>query len=169
MKEKMDFCPPISKILSYSNGANLFLGSIAARSPLILIQNDIDVVVSIISPIVQLSPLPSHIQRFAFYLDDVPTADITQFFMTSSKKIYQAILHGKNVLVHCHAGISRSTSLVVAYILYCMKFYPRAVPKINKIPSYSQNILKLIREARSCVHPNSGFMQQLLAFEKSLL
>ena len=69
--------------------------------------------------------------------------------------INDAIEHGGNVLVHCYAGISRSTSIVIAYLMK------------NKKMSFNK-ALELIKEKRGKIQPNSGFVLQLKAYEKEL-
>lgn len=57
--------------------------------------------------------------------------------------------------MHCWAGISRSTSCIIAYMMleYGMSL---------------TNSLNFIRKSRSIVNPNPGFIKQLQEFEKKL-
>lgn len=59
------------------------------------------------------------------------------------------------VLVHCNLGISRSTSLVLAYL---MKTYNATV----------YEAVRFLRHRRPIVCPNLGFLQQLIDFETDL-
>ena len=57
------------------------------------------------------------------------------------------------VLVHCYAGVSRSSSFVIAYVI--QKFimgYDDAKEKVKK--------------RRSCIHPGDGFVHQLKNYAK---
>ncbi|NXY51913.1 DUS15 phosphatase, partial [Ceuthmochares aereus] len=65
--------------------------------------------------------------------------------------IHQCRLHGGNCLVHCLAGISRSTTVVVAYIM--------AVTELS-----FQEVLEAVRTIRPVANPNPGFRQQLAEF-----
>ena len=56
-----------------------------------------------------------------------------------------------NILIHCGAGISRSSSIVIAYLIYS-----------KKIP-YSDAV-KIVKEKRSIVKPNQGFEKILRNF-----
>lgn len=59
-----------------------------------------------------------------------------------------------NILVHCRAGISRSVTIVIAYL-------------VSEFDMTVQEALQHIRKIRPCAHPNSGFMKQLIAYQKS--
>ena len=104
-------------------------------------------------------------------VDDSEFAKLTPFFDDIADKIEVHRLQGGKTLVHCAAGeltflcfsltlpltgISRSTSLVLAYLI---KYQRRTL----------KNAYLFTRHKRSCVCPNSGFWKQLIAFERSLL
>ncbi|KAG0416073.1 hypothetical protein HPB47_006749, partial [Ixodes persulcatus] len=55
---------------------------------------------------------------------------------------------GSKVLVHCKMGISRSASVVIAYV---MKAYDLDLDQA----------LEFVKRRRSCIKPNSGFLKQL--------
>ena len=52
-----------------------------------------------------------------FKASDNSAQDIKKYFVDAIDFIHNARLNGGNVLVHCLAGISRSTTLVIAYIM----------------------------------------------------
>ena len=60
------------------------------------------------------------------------------------------------ILVHCAAGASRSASIVIAYVMW------------NKKMTYS-DAFDFVRNKRSIVYPNPGFIEQLKLFEKELI
>jgi len=60
---------------------------------------------------------------------------------------------GGKVLVHCQAGVSRSPTLVVAYL---MALYGRPL----------MDTFQLVKQRRQIVAPNFNFMGQLLDFEQ---
>ncbi|XP_028409928.1 dual specificity protein phosphatase 22-B-like [Dendronephthya gigantea] len=86
--------------------------------------------------------------------EDFSGQDLTPFFKDSAVFIHKARCEGGNVLVHCLAGISRSTTLTVAYIM--------AVTDMEWT-----EILKSVKCSRSVVDPNPGFKRQLNEFGKS--
>ena len=71
------------------------------------------------------------------------------------KKALLYIDESKCVYVHCHAGISRSASVVIAYIMW-------------KNQIQFELARKLVSIKRPSIFPNPGFKTQLLAFEKLL-
>jgi protein-tyrosine phosphatase len=80
-------------------------------------------------------------------LYDSEYTKITKYFPESNEFIEQGNITGK-ILVHCGAGMSRSVSLVLAYLI-----------KHKSLP-FSE-ALKLVKEKRSIAQPNSGFEKQL--------
>ena len=59
------------------------------------------------------------------------------------------------VLVHCMAGVSRSATIVIAYLMY------KKGMKYEEAYAY-------VKERRKIIHPNSGFKRQLMNYEKEL-
>jgi protein-tyrosine phosphatase len=59
------------------------------------------------------------------------------------------------VLIHCAAGVSRSTSLLIAYMMH-------------KYQCSLENCLRHIMKLRPCVMPNKGFIKQLKEFAEDL-
>eukprot|EP01015_Nassula_variabilis_P017222 TRINITY_DN2697_c0_g1_i10.p2 TRINITY_DN2697_c0_g1~~TRINITY_DN2697_c0_g1_i10.p2 ORF type:complete len:147 (-),score=43.27 TRINITY_DN2697_c0_g1_i10:135-575(-) len=58
-----------------------------------------------------------------------------------------------NVLVHCAAGVSRSPTIVIMYL----------VKKQNMTVGEA---FSFVQAKRSCIQPNKGFLEQLQKFEK---
>ncbi|KAF1823143.1 phosphatases II [Dissoconium aciculare CBS 342.82] len=59
------------------------------------------------------------------------------------------------VFVHCAMGVSRSATIVCAYLMWEGK-------------CSTKEALEQLREGRSCCRPNDGFMKQLEVYEKIL-
>ena len=70
--------------------------------------------------------------------------------------IEKARASGHACLVHCRNGMSRSTTICIAYL---MKYYQ--MPLLEAF--------NFIRERRPCTSPNPGFMRQLAVYEKEWL
>ncbi|XP_074998680.1 dual specificity protein phosphatase 22 isoform X3 [Calonectris borealis] len=84
---------------------------------------------------------------------DSPSQNLARHFRESIKFIHECRLTGEGCLVHCLAGVSRSVTLVVAYIMTITDFG-------------WEDALSVVRAARSCANPNMGFQRQLQDFEK---
>jgi hypothetical protein len=63
--------------------------------------------------------------------------------------------HYGSVLVHCHRGISRSASIVIAYLM-----------KYNDFTC--AEAIDFVKSCRPIIQPNETFLAQLLEFEKRL-
>ncbi|XP_028967543.1 dual specificity phosphatase 28-like [Galendromus occidentalis] len=87
-----------------------------------------------------------------FPLFDLPTEDIKKFFHSAADLLNQKIKSGGKVVVHCFAGKSRSTSIVLAYLMK------------HRGMSLREAFL-YVRDRRSIAEPNLGFFRQLIEFE----
>ncbi|THH05688.1 hypothetical protein EW146_g9835 [Bondarzewia mesenterica] len=92
--------------------------------------------------------------RHQILLDDTEDADILQHLISSITFIEGELEKERGVLVHCQAGMSRSATIVAAYLMY------------------SQNIdvaaaLEIIKQARPNIQPNDGFLRQLEIFHQA--
>ncbi|XP_042381231.1 dual specificity protein phosphatase 1-like [Zingiber officinale] len=86
---------------------------------------------------------------------DTPGTELDKHFDECFNFIDEARSSGGSVLVHCFAGMSRSVTIVLAYLM-----------KKNHITL--REALSLVRGKRPRVAPNHGFLTQLENFEKSL-
>ncbi|XP_053570639.1 dual specificity protein phosphatase 22 [Bombina bombina] len=84
---------------------------------------------------------------------DSPNQNLIQHFKESTGFIHECRLKGEGCLVHCLAGVSRSVTLVVAYVM--------AVTNLGW-----DDALSAVRGARTCANPNMGFQKQLEDFGK---
>jgi len=88
------------------------------------------------------------------HISDEYKSNLIQAFEECAQFIDEGRSNG-NVFVHCAAGISRSTTVVVAYLL--LRSY-------SKTP---EEALQFIRQSRSFVAPNGGFWNQLKVFHEA--
>lgn len=79
---------------------------------------------------------------------DLYDYDMAQHFEEAYEFIDRHLKAQHNTLVHCHAGVSRSVTIVVAYF---MKKYSWTVDQA----------LSFIRSKRPRAKPNESFMKQL--------
>ncbi|XP_077439513.1 dual specificity protein phosphatase 22-B-like [Vanacampus margaritifer] len=82
--------------------------------------------------------------------------NLIRFFRESIVFIHNCRLKREACLVHCVAGVSRSVTLVVAYIM--------TVTGRGWVES-----LAAVRAARPCAAPNLGFLRQLDEFQNTQL
>ncbi|XP_062280020.1 dual specificity protein phosphatase 22-B-like isoform X2 [Scomber scombrus] len=82
--------------------------------------------------------------------------NLMQYFRDSIMFIHESRMKGEGCLVHCVAGVSRSVTLVVVYIM--------TVTGRGWVES-----LAAVRAARPCAGPNLGFLRQLEEFENTEL
>lgn len=82
-------------------------------------------------------------------LMDCKTENISQYFDECIKFIDECINNNGKILIHCSQGISRSPTIVIAYL-------------INKYAKNYSDIYQYIKEKRKIVEPNEGFKKQLL-------
>lgn len=87
-------------------------------------------------------------------LNDVPTQPIEKALKYASDAILDAISKKRTVFVHCAAGISRSSSIVIYTI---MKLYQWSFEK-----SY-----RFVKNMRPQIRPNPGFVDQLIKMSQS--
>lgn len=95
---------------------------------------------------------PNYFEYMCITIEDIECADIAQYFTQTNAFIDNGLQYGFGVLVHCAAGVSRSATIVLAYMMHKLK--------LNCADAF-----KILQHDRSCVCPNKGFMIQLNANE----
>eukprot|EP01083_Nonionella_stella_P019578 54361_1 len=90
----------------------------------------------------------THIQK-----SDLPHVSLWKELGRSAEIIHRARLGGGAIYVHCQAGISRSSTLTLAYVMSYlgMTFLEAAA---------------FLERRRGCARPNPGFQAQLIEFGK---
>jgi dual specificity phosphatase 12 len=84
---------------------------------------------------------------------DSEEQNLLSHFDTTYKFINEGIMQGQGVVVACEAGISRSCTIVAAYLM-----------KENDLDAY--DALDMIKKQRKLAHPNPGFFEQLQLYER---
>ncbi|KAK7197444.1 phopshatase [Novymonas esmeraldas] len=137
------------KVLDY-----LFLGSLRTAQT-VTVYHDLDIgyvltvgrdLETVIEPWMQQLVLP---------VDDFPEQAMEPVFESAFSFIDDARSHKKGVLIHCFAGLSRSVTIAVAYLMH--------LKNITR-----DEALALVRLARPAARPNDGFLRELSTYEESL-
>lgn len=92
--------------------------------------------------------------KYQINVDDSANEDVLVHFLPSISFIQNELDKGRGVLVHCGAGISRSATIIAAYLMYSLKLDP-------------ESAIDMIRTVRPIVEPNEGFMEQLKVFHRA--
>lgn len=133
---------------------NLFLGGIAAaRQTQLLADQGLCAVVCCVRELEFLtSDFHSGFEYYRVDVEDMSREPIELFWPEATEFIHSWLQQGKPVLVHCRAGVSRSGSTVLAYLV-AQRGYSL------------HDAFRLVRNRRPVVTPNLGFMEKLSEFE----
>ncbi|CDW77446.1 dual specificity protein phosphatase 1 [Stylonychia lemnae] len=133
---------------------NLYLSGIEPTFQLHYLQKEniksILTVANLIEPM-----FPDDFEYKIIDIDDNASCNLLQHFDECIDFIDTRIAEGKNVLVHCAVGVSRSASVVIAYVM-------------KKKGLTRDEAMAFVRKSRPAIYPNSGFREQLLKFQEAL-
>ena len=140
---------------SHDNRANndneekhLYLGGLSATRDLEMLHvHNITAVISVTDACI---PQYEGIQYYRFAIRDSVDENLLAILEETCSVIDENLKSG-SVLVHCNFGVSRSGSVVVAY-------------KGRREQLTLDDALAQLKEDRSCVCPNDGFLKQLRDF-----
>ncbi|KAL9904697.1 dual specificity protein phosphatase 19 [Glossina fuscipes] len=131
----------------------LYLGSQDSVNKETLLNHNITNVLSIGIEVSSLDLIKNIAKLFVPCLDLPETLLVDAVFSKSFDFIEECRLNGGKILIHCNAGISRSPSVVIAYLMHYrgMDF---------------QTAYKYVKTKRPCIQPNEGFLIQLKNYNK---
>merc|ERR1712100_670546 len=94
---------------------------------------------------------------------DESTTDLSAHFLEAHAFMADALSQpsGK-LLVHCAAGVSRSATMVISFLMR------HGLDGSGAVPSTLKEAYSHVLECRPVVSPNTGFFEQLLTFDESL-
>mmetsp|Transcript_9394 Transcript_9394/g.27923 ORF Transcript_9394/g.27923 Transcript_9394/m.27923 type:complete len:358 (+) Transcript_9394:125-1198(+) len=99
------------------------------------------------------SEFSPQVEYYRVDVEDISREPIEMFFAEATEFIHSWISREQPVLVHCRAGVSRSASIVIAYLM--------------TYQGYSlHDAFFLVRSHRSIITPNIGFMEKLGDYEE---
>lgn len=88
---------------------------------------------------------------------DNPTSNLLDHFEYTCAFIHKQVISKQGrVLVHCQAGVSRSATICMAYLI---KYH-----KLSFIAAYG-----VVKAAREIICPNTGFLDQLMKWEAQVV
>uniref|UniRef100_W5K7E7 Dual specificity phosphatase 22a n=1 Tax=Astyanax mexicanus TaxID=7994 RepID=W5K7E7_ASTMX len=97
-------------------------------------------------------PVLEDMTYLCIHAADASNQNLLQHFKECIRFIHECRLNGGACLVHCLAGVSRSTTMVVAYLM--------------TVTNYGwEDCLSAVKAVRSFVGPNYGFQQQLQQYQ----
>jgi dual specificity phosphatase 12 len=138
--------------------AGVWLGSQAALDPL-LEAKDIGLVITAITEYeLRMYDICERVGNRPWIwipMDDDEDGDIIRFFSASNTAIEFALAAGKEVLIHCAAGVSRSATLAIAYLMWKQDIDHKAAHK-------------LVVAKRPFINPNDAFCAQLELYDEIL-
>ncbi|KAI6207572.1 hypothetical protein M3Y96_00023200 [Aphelenchoides besseyi] len=88
-------------------------------------------------------------------IDDNPYAHLDHYFDMVADKINAIRERGGRTLVHCMAGVSRSASLCIVYLI--------KYERMTLLQAYHY-----VKAARPIIRPNVGFFKQMVEYERKL-
>jgi predicted protein tyrosine phosphatase len=137
----------------------IWLGSLqAAENADWLGQEKITHIISLLSEQTHRNIDPHHkcLEKFGVNIHDTPSSKMYDYFDTYSNIVKRILTNPKaQILIHCHAGISRSPTLLIA-ILAKLRGLPVVVG------------WDFVKRVRCCIKPNEGFKDQLLRWNDEL-
>ncbi|XP_041976307.1 dual specificity protein phosphatase 14-like [Aricia agestis] len=141
-------CPlGVSRVIDnvYVCGAHSLPGAIKALHPGL-----------VINAAPELPPPPEDYVPIHFVpLLDTPSSDMLTYMDSVADLINEVASRNENVLVHCVAGVSRSVTLCLAYLV---KWH-----KMTLADAYHH-----LKMRRPQIRPNTGFFKQLIKYEERL-
>lgn len=150
---RFDFGQMFSQIARIND--HLYLSSLSALTPERLRQHSVTLIVS-----ATIDPPPMHIRSAVnsclhVAVEDAEGANLRTHFERVVDRINAEKRRGGRILVHCMAGVSRSSTLVMAYLMRHLN--------MSLADAYEH-----VRRIRPCIQPNPGFWRQLLDYEQSI-
>lgn len=138
---------------------NLYVGDLASASNSeALRDNGITHIVTVFNGGIEM--YPDDFKYKIIHINDDPWVDIGNYFDETIEFIDEALSDESNkVMVHCQRGVSRSVTLVAAYILY--KVNKQSIIRYNDVDSTIEKVLTSISSKRDIAQPNEGFVQCL--------
>ncbi len=130
----------------------IYLGNIAgAQNNSFLKENNIGYIINLSN---QWYPKSKEINYLDIPISDSPNTNIKYYFPEIISFFNKGLNSNQNIYIHCRAGISRSTTGLIAFLM-------------SKGLSM-KDAINYVYSKRNIIQPNQGFWIQLMVFEKEL-
>lgn len=111
---------------------------------------------------------PNEFSYKIIHVNDDPWINIDEYFDESNSFIDNAFASTPDakVMIHCQKGISRSVTLLMAYLLF--KLNEKKQIQENEIDDVIYNLLNDVKTHRPIADPNNGFIESLKRYVKKI-
>eukprot|EP01121_Diplochlamys_sp_Union-15-3_P012319 TRINITY_DN3678_c0_g2_i1.p1 TRINITY_DN3678_c0_g2~~TRINITY_DN3678_c0_g2_i1.p1 ORF type:complete len:158 (+),score=14.10 TRINITY_DN3678_c0_g2_i1:11-484(+) len=134
---------------------HIYLGSFFNANNIIdLVNYDIGYIINV-GDVKSSAKYPENIKTLYRPLSDFGNSDLVSVFDECFQIFDEAKKNNKKVLIHCVAGVNRSVSVLIAYLMQHKKW------KLKEA-------LQFVKEKRSYISPHPGYIRQLQEYEKQL-
>jgi atypical dual specificity phosphatase len=132
---------------------HLYLGSFIGATESNIAKNQINCVITVCQEVPKFTI--KNVESIKLNVLDKPNESLVKYFDFVADKIHEVEESGNSCLVHCVAGVSRSATMVIAYLM-----------KHKKMNLRDAHLL--VKSKRPFIRPNMGFWTQLIDYEKRL-
>ncbi|KAJ7915036.1 protein-tyrosine phosphatase-like protein [Mycena leptocephala] len=148
--------PPLPRRGHPQMSGALYLGSLSAVNdhPLLKAHGITHLVQALEAPWAPPARKEDGFVAYSIDIRDKESVDLRPHLEAACVYIERALRRGEGVLVHCQQGVSRSPSIVIAYLIR------------NHAMSYDA-ALAFVKRKRACAKPNPGFARALVEWEQS--
>lgn len=130
----------------------IYLGNIAGAQNIdFLTNNNIGYIINLSNQSYKKQPYISYLNIDIY---DTPNTNIKQHFNIINKFFNEGLASNKNIYIHCKAGVSRSSTALIAFFM-------------SKGLDMKTSVNYVISK-RNIIEPNEGFWLQLMDYEKEL-
>ena len=160
-EKKLEINPELDKLLTNRNPIStdfidritdkIYLGGLEGATDLVFLSEEkITHVLSLLDWKIEV-PKNLNITHKLINISDIESSNLFQYF----KECIEFIENANKIYIHCMCGVSRSPSIVIAYLLW-------------KTHCSYYDAYYFVKNRRRFIYPNEGFVEQLKLFEKLL-
>lgn len=138
---------------------HIFLGALsAAKDAEVLRFKGVEVILTVTAGLLPMAP---GFKQIVVEVQDKEEQDMLPHLQHCIDVIAECIDRGQGVLVHCFAGVSRSATAVLVYLMQKKSCGDNMPWQASLVLVY-----KFVQSRRGSINPNASFMRQLQAFHE---